>query len=61
MEKFEGYYDFENHPDFLSEYHLFVEHLGRLREVIAGRNTALLDSAVQEVQKSCIRCHEMFR
>lgn len=61
MEKFEGYNNSDRRADFLTEYRLFVEHLKKLRDKIGRRDTSAINSAVQDIQDSCARCHTMFK
>ncbi len=61
MEKFEGYNNADKRNQFISEYHLFVDYVKKLRDKISQHDTAAVYNAIREVQNSCKRCHAMFK
>ena len=61
LEKFEGYNNADKRDQFISDYHLFVDHVKKLRDKISQQNITAVYNAMQEVQESCKRCHIMFK
>ena len=61
IEKFEGYHNADKRDQFISEYHLFVDYVKKLRDKISQHDTAAVYNVTQEVQNSCKRCHAMFK
>ena len=61
IEKFEGYNNADRRTEFISEYHLFVDYVKKLRDKISQQDTTAVHNAIQEVQNSCKRCHAMFK
>jgi cytochrome c556 len=61
MEKFEGYKNDDRRAEFISEYHLFVDYVKKLRVKISRQDTTAVHNAMQEVQNSCKRCHAIFK
>ena len=61
MEKFEGYKNADRRVQFISEYHLFVDYVKKLRDNISRKDTPAVHNAMQEVQDSCKRCHALFK
>lgn len=61
MEKFEGYKNADKRAEFISEYHVFFNHIKNLKNIIGMQDSDAIVSARKDVQDSCIRCHAMFK